>query len=134
MLIKKTFLSFLLILCVAMAAEAQSASDKKNKIYHSADEEASFPGGNEAFTKFANENIVYPMTALNDKVFGKVVIEIIVEKDGKISSIKIKRGIRQDIDDEALRLIKSMPPWVPGKNKGQPIRMRKLIPIKFKLP
>ena len=127
------FLLFVLVCSTGMTLAQAEKTGKKNKLHHSADEEAMFPGGNAAFTAFANESIVYPITALNDKLTGKAVVELIIEKDGIISSLRIKKGIRSDVDEEIIRVLKTMPPWIPGKNKGEPVRMRKLQPISFKI-
>ncbi len=107
---------------------------KDTKIYNLIEEGAEFPGGMNEFFEFANKNILYPITALNDSVYGRVTLQVIIEKDGSINKIKIVKGIRQDIDEEALRLIKSMPKWVPGSINGVSVRTRRLIPIKFILP
>lgn len=107
---------------------------RARKIYSIVESGADFPGGKEEMFKFANKNITYPLTALNDSIYGSVMIQVIIEMDGSLSEIKIIKGIREDINEEAIRLIKSMPKWEPGKIKGEAVRVKRVIPIKFSLP
>jgi len=141
---KKYLIVIFILLSLVNQMMAQSESigtDKKmkrtkkdNKIYNLIEEGAEFPGGMNKLFEFANKNILYPITALNDSIYGRVTVQVIIEKDGGIREIKVVKGIRQDIDEEAIRLIKSMPKWVPGSINGIAVRTRRLIPIKFILP
>jgi periplasmic protein TonB len=92
-----------------------------------------FPGGEEALYKFLSTNIKYPTVAKETGISGTVVISFIVEKNGEISNARVIKGIGGGCDDEALRVIKSMPNWSPGKQLGKPVRVQFNLPVKFSL-
>ena len=97
------------------------------------DKQPSFPGGDEARSKFFVENIKYPPEAMKNHVTGKVFITFNVTKNGKITDVKIIKGIGAGCDEEALRVVKMMPNWIPGELKGKPVATNFVIPIKFAL-
>lgn len=86
-----------------------------------------------AFYKFVSEQIKYPAQARRMRVEGKVYVEFIVGKDGKISEVVAVKGIGAGCDEEAVRIIQSSPSWNPGKQRGKPVRQRMVLPIIFKL-
>lgn len=92
-----------------------------------------FPGGTAAMYTFLGKNIHYPDKAMKDQVEGKVYVEFIVAPDGKVTDVQVRRGIRKDLDDEAMRAIKAMPIWSPGKIAGKAVATRFLIPVAFTL-
>lgn len=92
-----------------------------------------FPGGEEKRIKFIKENLKYPKTAKDSNIQGTVFVTFLVEKDGSISNIDILRGINKECDDEALRVIKLLPKWKPGQQRGKPQRVQFNMPIKFTL-
>ena len=92
-----------------------------------------FPGGQKAMMNFLVENIKYPENARKEGISGRVFITYVVEKDGKISNIKLLRGFHPDCDKEALRVVSLMPDWKPGTEKGKPVRVQFNLPIKFNL-
>jgi protein TonB len=95
-----------------------------------------FSGGEKALLKFLSDNIVYPKEARGKGkkgIEGCVMIEFIVEKDGSLSNFTIKRSIHPLLDDEALRVVKLMPNWMPGKQNGKPVRVHFTQPIVFQL-
>jgi TonB family protein len=91
--------------------------------------------GYEAFYHYIGMNIKYPQKARNGRITGKVIVEFVVEKNGVISpnNIKILKSPHQSLSDEAIRLIKTGPKWIPGKQQGIPVRTKKVFPITFKL-
>jgi TonB family protein len=97
------------------------------------DEQPTYPGGDEARVKFLMENVKYPATALKDTLQGKVIVSFIVQKDGSITDVKVVRSVRKDLDEEAIRVVKLMPKWNPGKLKGEVIICAMNLPINFKL-
>jgi TonB family protein len=97
------------------------------------DQQPVFPGGDDARTKFMLENIKYPEAAIKDKAEGIVYVTFTVEKDGSVTNAKVMRGFRLDCDTEALRVVKSMPKWIPGKVKGETAAMSMVLPVKFAL-
>lgn len=93
-----------------------------------------FPGGNEEMYKFLSKNIQYPQVARENGQDGKVVLTFVVGTDGKISSIEqVGRRLGWGLDEEAVRVVKSMPPWIPGKQNGKTVTVKFTLPIRFQL-
>ncbi len=99
-------------------------------IYEVVEQMPSFPGGQEALMTYINHNIKYPE---EDCGQGRVTVSFIGEKDGSITSATIRRSVDPAFDREALRVISSMPKWIPGKNNGRKVRVRFNVPVQFKL-
>lgn len=91
----------------------------------------SFPEGNP--TKWINKNIKYPVLAQENGIQGKVFIQFVIEKDGSITDVKVARGVDASLDKEAMRVVKAMPKWNPGKQRGKPVRVAYTLPINFQL-
>jgi len=106
---------------------------KKAIIYTVVEEQPGFPGGENARIKFLQGNIRYPEQAKDLGIQGRVFITFVVEVDGSISEVRVVRGIGGGCDEEAIRVIKLMPKWNPGKAKGIPVRVQFNLPIKFTL-
>ncbi|MDD3742244.1 MAG: energy transducer TonB [Lentimicrobiaceae bacterium] len=92
-----------------------------------------FPGGETALMQYLYNNIDYPAEARENNITGTVYITFVVEKDGSISGVAALREVSGGCTEEALRVIRSMPCWIPGKQRGIPVRVRVNIPVKFKL-
>lgn len=92
-----------------------------------------FPGGDEARMKFLLENIKYPQIARESGIQGVVYVTFVVEPDGSITNVKVIRGIGGGCDEEAVRVVKMMPKWIPGNQRGKPVRVQFNMPIKFTL-
>jgi len=92
-----------------------------------------FPGGEEARTRFLLENIKYPQMARESGIQGVVYVTFVVEPDGSISNVRVIRGIGGGCDEEAIRVVKMMPKWIPGNQRGKPVRVQFNMPIKFTL-
>ncbi|RLD38720.1 MAG: energy transducer TonB [Bacteroidetes bacterium] len=92
-----------------------------------------FPGGEAAMYKFIGKNIEYPRMAKESGISGRVYVTFVVERDGSVTDVKILRGIGGGCDEEAVRVIKKMPRWSPGKQRGKPVRVQYRMPIKFTL-
>ena len=92
-----------------------------------------FPGGDEARIKYLQNNIKYPQMARESGIQGTVYVTFVVERDGKVTNVQILRGIGGGCDEEAIRVIKNMPRWNPGKQRGKPVRVQFNMPIKFTL-
>lgn len=95
------------------------------------DQEAGFPGGTAAMKQFLAENIKYPEVAMELGDQGKVFVEFVVNKDGSIEQVKVLRGVSREIDQEAKRVVRSMPKWTPAESSGEAVRARCRIPINF---
>lgn len=107
--------------------------EDNSEIFVVVEEQPQFPGGNVAMMKFLNENIKYPVEAQRNGVQGRVICNFIVEKDGRLSEFNVVRGVDPLLDQEALRVLKSMPNWTPGKQRGEEVRVRFTLPVVFRL-
>ena len=92
-----------------------------------------YPGGDEARLAYLRDNISYPQEAKEQGIQGTVYVTFVVEKDGRITNIVIARGIGGGCDEEAYRVVANMPKWIPGRQRGVPIRVQYSMPIKFSL-
>jgi len=110
-----------------------STSEPNDKIFTSVEVEPQFPGGIDAFGRFLSTHIHYPVIARKNRTQGRVIVTMVVEKDGSVSDVKIARGVSGDIDAEAIRVIKSSPKWSPGIQNGRPVRVSYAVPISFTL-
>ena len=102
-------------------------------VYESVEQMPEFPGGEAEMMKFLAQNIQYPLNAARNNVEGRVVLQFVVEKDGRIGDVKIARSVDPELDAEALRVVKSMPNFIPGRQDGKPVAVWYTIPISFKL-
>lgn len=112
-----------------------SPQEDNERVYTMAmvDQKPSFPGGDAAMYKWLAEHINYPTQAQEEGVQGRVVVMFDIDKTGQIVNIKVARGRHPALDKEAIRLVKSMPKWQPGRNNGQPVRVTYTLPVTFKL-
>ena len=105
----------------------------KEEAYTVVDSMPEYPGGMNAMMSFLSSNITYPQQAKNDTISGRVFINFIIEKDGSVTNVNVLRGIGSGCDEEAVRVISSMPKWKPGMQNGEAVRVSYNIPIKFAL-
>ena len=103
------------------------------EIFTVVEEQPGYPGGDEARIKYLQDNIKYPDEAKELGVQGKVFVTFVVEVDGSITDVRVLRGIGAGCDEEAIRVVRGMPKWVPGKQRGVPVRVQFNLPIKFTL-
>jgi TonB family protein len=118
---------------IITSAPAAPQTQKEKKVYTVVDKEPSFPGGAGALKKFWEENIQYPEEAKKKNVTGDVFATFVVRSDGSVTDIKIIRGIGHGCDEELVRVIKLMPKWVPGEQKGEKVDVQFNLPVKFQL-
>ena len=110
------------------------ALEKENDtVFQIVEEMPKFPGGEKAMMEFVAKNIEYPQEAKDNNIQGRVFISFVVEKDGSIGEAKVMRGIGGGCDEAAMRVVKAMPKWKPGMQKGKPVRVSYMMPIFFKL-
>ena len=105
----------------------------EEQIFLVVEEMPSFPGGEKEMYRYIGKNIEYPRMAKESGISGRVFVTFVVEKDGRVTDVKVLRGIGGGCDEEAVRVIKSMPRWKPGKQRGKPVRVQYRMPIKFTL-
>jgi protein TonB len=106
---------------------------KEPEIFTVVEQNPEFPDGQAALMKYLAANIKYPTLARENNISGKVILQFVVDEDGGISDIKAARGIGGGCDEEAIRVVKSMPKWKPGKQRGRPVKVRFTLPVSFKL-
>lgn len=92
-----------------------------------------FPGGMDAMYKYLAGEIHYPDLAVQEKAEGKVFVQFVVDRDGSITNVRVVRGVRPDLDAEAVRAVADMPAWSPGLLEGEPVKVRFTLPISFVL-
>jgi len=112
---------------------AQEEEIAEEQIFVVVEEMPSFPGGEEARLRFLSDNIRYPQMAREAGIQGSVFITFVVERDGSVTDVRITRGIGGGTDEEAIRVVRKMPRWTPGRQRGQPVRVQFTMPIRFVL-
>ena len=135
-MIKHSMLSVLFISIICFMAIARASAQQitdRDDIYTEVEVLPAFKGGFEGLVFYMGDHLKYPVEARNANVQGKVMTEFVVEKDGTLSGISVKRGIGSGCDEEAIRVLKTMPPWSPGLKDGKVVRTRMVLPIAFAL-
>lgn len=118
-----------------LAAELQKEEEAEdpNKIYDKVEVMPEYPGGAAAFMRYLAQNVKYPTVAQENGTQGIVVVQFVVDADGSVTNAHVITSVDPYLDEEALRVIKSMPRWTPGKLNGKPVRVKYTTPIKFRL-
>lgn len=119
---------------VAIEEEEDEEEEVTQTIFTVIEESAMFPGGQEELMKYISENLIYPQKARETGTQGLVYVTFVVERDGSLTDIKILRDIGSGCGEEAVRIVKSMPKWIPAKQRGKAVRMQFNLPVKFTLP
>lgn len=130
---------FLLLLSAIFLTNMAFCQEEKkvsvdDAVFVVAEEQAEFPGGLDSMYAYIQKNLVYPEKAKAEGIEGRVFVTFTIEKDGSISNILIKRAIGGGCEEAVVEMIKNMPKWKPGKQKGKPVRFQFTLPIKFELP
>jgi TonB family protein len=113
--------------------ELNSGLQRSNHFFKAIDTMPEFPGGTKALNDFLKKNLHYPAIAIENQIEGTLFISFIVEENGETSSVTILRSLDSSCDEEALRVVGSMPDWKPGYKEGKPVRVQINLPIKFQL-
>ena len=112
---------------------AEPVRPNPKKVYDVVEQMPSFPGGMKAMMDYLARNIRYPANAKNDLIEGRVILQFIVDKKGRLSDVKVARSVEPSLDAEAVRVVKSMPRWNPGIEKGKAVKVRYTLPVTFRL-
>ena len=104
-----------------------------DQVFFSVEQMPQFPGGDAALIQYVQTHINYPPMAAENNIFGKVVVQFVVKKDGSIGEVKVSRSVDKDLDKEAVRLVKSLPKFTPGRQNGQAVNVWYTLPVTFKL-
>ena len=99
-------------------------------IFQVVEDMPTFPGD---INKWLGKNVKYPVIAQENTIQGRVTVQFVIERDGSITDVKVLRGVDPSLDKEAVRVVKSMPKWKPGKQRGKPVRVSYTVPINFRL-
>lgn len=118
---------------VAPVMEQEEESEEERQIFMVVESMPEFPGGEAALYKYLAENIKYPQMAKESGIQGRVFVTFVVERDGRVTDVRVLRGIGGGCDEEAIRVVKGMPKWSPGKQRGKPVRVQYNLPVKFTL-
>ena len=111
----------------------ESSSVKTGKVYDVVEHMPQFPGGFGAMVRFLSSNINYPVEAEKKGIQGRVIVTFIVECDGSVSNPKVTTSAEEHLDNEALRLVRAMPKWIPGRQDGHTVRVKFTVPVTFQL-
>ena len=107
--------------------------EEENKVFDVVEQMPSFPGGQAALMQWISSNMKYPTIAAENGVQGRVIVQFVVEKDGSITNVHVTKSVDPSLDKEAVRLAKSMPKWIPGKQNGESVFCAYTIPVTFKM-
>lgn len=100
-------------------------------VFDCVDEMPSFPGGRQSLLEFIEKNFCYPEDLAETCFHGRVIITFIVEESGELTDIRVVKGLHPSLDKEAIRIVKKMPRWIPGKQYGKNVRVKYTIPVKI---
>ena len=114
-------------------AEPEPVKEEETKVFDVVEQMPSFPGGPSALMQYLNSNIKYPVVAEENGVQGRVVCTFVVERDGSITDVRVVKSVDPSLDKEAVRVVKSMPKWIPGKQNGSAVRVKYTVPVTFRL-
>ncbi len=119
---------------ISAPVEVQQEEETEEIInFYVIEEKPEFPGGEAAMFQWIAKNIKYPEIAKENGVQGKVFVQFVIGKDGKVTDVQVVRGVDPSLDKEAVRVIQSMPAWKPGKQRGKPVKVSFQLPINFRL-
>jgi len=122
---------------VVLKANEQAIDEKpaeeETKVFDVVEQMPEFPGGQGALLKWINDNIRYPSIAEENGIQGRVVCTFVVERDGSVTDVQVARSVDPSLDKEAVRVLKKMPHWIPGKQNGSAVRVKYTVPVTFRL-
>lgn len=132
---KKMILLSMMAVLGLMTANAQKTviSQSNQSVYDQVEQMPEFPGGMPAMIEFLQINLKYPKDAIKQQVGGRVMVMFVVETDGTLSNVRVAKKVFPSLDSEAVRVVKTMPKWKPGKEKGRPVRVNFTLPVVFSL-
>ena len=118
---------------VAPVKVEEEESAEEMQIFMVVESMPEYPGGEAALYKYLAENIKYPQMAKESGIQGRVFVTFVVERDGRVTDVRVLRGIGGGCDEEAIRVVENMPKWTPGKQRGKSVRVQYNLPVKFTL-
>ena len=118
---------------VVVEKKEEKPKEVKEEVFRSVEQMPQFPGGEAALMKYVQSHINYPPMAAENNVQGRVVVQFVVDKTGKVGEVKVVRSVDKDLDKEAVRVCKSLPKFTPGRQNGQAVSVWYTLPVTFKL-
>lgn len=116
-----------------IVTEPVKPKEEETKVFDVVEQMPSYPGGQGALMQYLASHIKYPVVAEENGIQGRVICTFVVERDGSITDVKVIRSVDQSLDKEAIRVVKSMPNWIPGKQNGSAVRVKYTLPVTFRL-
>lgn len=113
--------------------EVEEEEVDENFVFVTVEKMPEFPGGQSALLKWISDNVSYPPIAAENGIQGRVSCNFVVEPDGSVSNVEIARGVDPNLDKEAIRVLKKLPKFTPGEQRGKPVRVKFSVPVRFKL-
>ncbi len=132
----KKFVFILIVLVSGLLFIVQSNGQEQKKsgdVFIQVDEMPVFPGGEDALRTYIAGNVKYPDVAKKEGIAGKVIVTFVIDESGKVTDVKVVRGVHKLLDEESVRVVSGMPAWQPGKEKGKAVKVQYTIPIQFAL-
>lgn len=113
--------------------EEEEEEIDENFVFVTVEKMPEYPGGDAALLKWISEHINYPTIAAENGIQGRVSCSFVIERDGSVTDVQVVRPVDPNLDKEAIRVLKSMPKWKPGEQRGKPVRVKYSLPVRFKL-
>ena len=114
-------------------AQPEAPKEEETKVFDVVEVMPSFPGGQAALFEWLSKNIKYPVVAEENGVQGRVIVTFVVERNGSITDVQVVKSVDPSLDKEAVRVVKAMPHWIPGKQNGSAVRVKFTVPVTFRL-
>ena len=114
-------------------AQPEPPKEEETKVFDVVEVMPSFPGGQAALSEWLSKNIKYPVVAEENGVQGRVIVTFVVERNGSITDVQVVKSVDPSLDKEAVRVVKAMPHWIPGKQNGSAVRVKFTVPVTFRL-
>ena len=111
----------------------EEKTPEPEKVFTAVEQMPAFPGGDAELMKYLSSHINYPPMAMENNIQGRVIVQFVVTKTGKVGEVRVVRGVDRDLDNEAVRVVKSLPDFIPGKMNGQAVNVWYTLPVTFKL-
>ena len=118
---------------VVVVEEKKPEPPEDNQIFTSVEQDPQFPGGQGALLQYLAKNLRYPTICQENGIQGRVIVQFVVTKNGTVGQVKVAKGVHPELDAEAIRVIKTLPKFTPGKMNGHPVNVWYTVPVVFKL-
>ena len=116
-----------------LVTEPVKPKEEENKVFDVVEQMPSFPGGMSALMAYLQKSIKYPPVAEENGIQGRVICTFVVERDGRVTDVRVAKSVDPSLDKEAVRVVSAMPKWIPGKQNGQSVRVKYTLPVTFRL-